>query len=44
MKMGGQNITLPEHTPLANLHLTLLHKAGVEQEKFGDSTGSIAGV
>lgn len=42
VKMGGQHLTLPEHTPLGNLHLTLLHKAGVEQEKFGDSTGVIA--
>ena len=44
LKMGGQHLVLPEHTPLANLHLTLLHKAGVEQDKFGDSTGILAGV
>ncbi len=44
MKLGGQHIVLPERTPIANLHLTLLQKVGVEQDKFGDSTGTIAGV
>jgi len=44
MKLGGQHIVLPEHTPIANLHLTLLQKVGVELEKFGDSTGSISEV
>jgi hypothetical protein len=42
MKPGGQFIDMPERTPLANLHLTLLHKFGVEQEKFADSTGVIS--
>jgi Protein of unknown function (DUF1552) len=42
MKLGGQHIVLPERTPIANLHLTLLQKAGVERDKFGDSTGTIA--
>jgi hypothetical protein len=42
MKMGGQHILLPERTPIANLHLTLLQKAGIERGKFGDSTGTIA--
>ena len=44
MKLGGQHLVLPEKTPIANLHLTLLQKVGVEREKFGDSTGIIAGV
>ena len=44
MKLGGQHIVLPERTPIANLHLTLLQKVGLEREKFGDSTGTIAGV
>ena len=44
MKLGGQHILLPEHTPIANLHLTILQKIGVERDKFGDSTGIIAGV
>ena len=44
MKLGGQHIMLPERTPIANLHLTLLQKVGVERDKFGDSSGTIAGV
>jgi len=44
MKLGGQHLVLPEKTPIANVHLTLLQKVGVEREKFGDSTGIIAGV
>jgi len=44
VKVGGQHIVLPERTPIANLHLTLLQKLGVERDKFGDSTGTIPGV
>jgi len=44
VKLGGQHIVLPERTPIANLHLTLLQKVGVERDKFGDSTGTIPGV
>ncbi len=44
MKLVGQHIVLPERTPIANLHLTILQKVGVERDKFGDSTGVIAGV
>jgi hypothetical protein len=44
VKLGGQHITLPEKTPIANVHLTLLQKAGIARDKFGDSTGAIAGV
>jgi hypothetical protein len=42
MKQGGQHIVLPDRTPLANVHLTLLNKFGVEQDKFADSTGMIS--
>ncbi len=42
MKMGGQHVDLAQKTPLANVHLTLLHKFGIEQDKFGDSTGTIS--
>ncbi len=42
MKLGGQHVVLPEKTPIANLHLTLLQKAGVERDKFGDSTSTIS--
>ncbi len=41
---GGQHITLPERTPLANLHLTILEKIGIKQDRFADSTGVIQGV
>jgi hypothetical protein len=42
LKLGGQHLVLPERTPIANLHLTLLQKVGVERDRFGDSTGTIA--
>jgi hypothetical protein len=42
MKLGGQHVVLPERTPIANLHLTLLQKAGAPSDKFGDSTGTIS--
>ena len=38
---GGQHITYAEPTPLANLHLTLLDRAGVHLDAFGDSTGDV---
>ncbi len=41
---GGQNIVLPERTPLANLHLTILDRLGIGQDSFGNSTGVIAEV
>jgi hypothetical protein len=44
MKLGGRHIVLPERTSIANLHLTLLQKVGIERDKFGDSTGTIPGV
>ena len=42
LKLGGQYIDMPERTPLANVHLTLLNKFGIEQDKFADSTGVIS--
>jgi len=39
---GGQHLKYPEHTPLANVLVTLLDKAGVPVDKIGDSTGRIA--
>jgi hypothetical protein len=39
---GGQFIAMPDRTPLANLHLTVLNKAGLEQKKWSDSTGEIS--
>lgn len=37
---GGRHVKYDKHTPLANLHLTLLNKAGVEMNSFADSTGT----
>jgi len=42
LKQGGQHIAMPDRTPFANVHLTLLNKAGIETEKFADSTGIIS--
>ena len=42
MKLGGQHIDLPVRTPLSNVHLTLLNKAGIPQDRFADSTGMIS--
>jgi hypothetical protein len=41
---GGQHLVLPEHTPLANVLLTMLDRAGIPQDKLGDSTGKLADV
>ncbi len=36
---GNRHIRYDKPTPLANLHLSLLDKVGVDLESFGDSTG-----
>jgi hypothetical protein len=41
---GGRQIVPPPNTPIANLHLTVLNKLGIERDKLGDSTGYISGV
>jgi hypothetical protein len=41
---GGLHIRYDERTPMTNLVLTMLRKAGVEQEVLGDSTGIVAEV
>lgn len=38
---GGRHIKYDEPMPLANLHLTLLDKVGIHQDKFGDSKGRV---
>jgi len=38
---GGRHIRYAQPTPLANVHLTLLNKAGVNQERFADSNGRV---
>jgi hypothetical protein len=42
--VGGKNVVLPERTPLANLHLTILDKLGIGQQSFGNSTGLLSDV
>ena len=41
---GNLHVAAPDDTPLANLMLSVLHKAGIETDRFGDSNGIIAGV
>jgi hypothetical protein len=39
---GGRHIVKPKDTPMANLLLSILDKAGVPKQSVGDSTGPIA--
>jgi Protein of unknown function (DUF1552) len=41
---GGRHLKYPEGTPMANLLLSILDKAGVPQESVGDSTGRLSEV
>lgn len=38
---GGRHIRYAEPTPMANLHLTLLERAGVHMDSFADSKGMV---
>jgi hypothetical protein len=38
---GGRHIKYPDHTPMANLLVTLLDKAGVAVDHLGDATGPL---
>jgi len=38
---GNQHLSYPDHTPLANLHVALLNRIGIQTERFGDSTGQL---
>ena len=38
---GGRHISFKSPTPLANLHLTLLNKVGVDLDSFADSGGQV---
>jgi hypothetical protein len=40
-RKGGQHIRYKDAVPLANVHLTLLDKAGVRMEAFADSKGKV---
>ena len=41
---GGQHVRYPTGTPISNLVLTLLNRAGVPVDSLGDSTGEISEV
>jgi hypothetical protein len=41
---GNQHLRYPQDTPLANLLVTLLNRAGIPLEKMGDSTGLLSEV
>jgi hypothetical protein len=41
---GGRHLKFAEDTPMSNLLVSLLRRAGAEQEKVGDSTGALADV
>jgi hypothetical protein len=38
---GNRHVMYPKETPLNNLLLSMLEKAGVQAEKLGDSTGKL---
>jgi hypothetical protein len=38
---GGRHLKYKDHTPMTNLLLTMLNKAGVRMEKLGDSTDTM---
>jgi hypothetical protein len=40
----GQHIAYEKETPLANLYLTMLQTLNINQETFGDSTGTLSGI
>jgi len=41
---GGQHLKYPDRTPVSNLLLTVLNRAGVSLESLGDSTGEFTEV
>jgi hypothetical protein len=41
---GNQHVRVPDRTPIANLHYTLMLRAGVPVDKVGDSTADISEV
>lgn len=37
----GQHVKVSEHTPMANLHLSLIDRLGVKEARFANSTGRL---
>jgi hypothetical protein len=40
----GRRLRAPEHTPLCNLYVSMLHRMGLPEKSFGDSTGPLEGL
>lgn len=40
----GRRLRAPEKTPLCNLYLSMLHRMGLPEKQFGDSTGLLEGL
>lgn len=40
----GRHITLPEGTPINNLHLSLAHNMGIDTDRFNNSTGDVTDI
>jgi hypothetical protein len=40
----GRHMQFPQNTPLCNLYLSMLDSVGVKEQRFGDSTGRLAGL
>ena len=40
----GRHVRYPKQTPLCNLYLSMLDTMGVKADRFGDSTGRLAGL
>jgi hypothetical protein len=40
----GRRVRAAKETPLCNLHLAMLHRLGVKEKSFGDSTGVLEGL
>jgi hypothetical protein len=40
----GRRLRFAKETPLCNLYLAMLHRMGIEEKSFGDSTGPLAGL
>ncbi|MBI4464009.1 MAG: DUF1552 domain-containing protein [Acidobacteria bacterium] len=38
---GGRHLRYPKDTPMMNLHLAMLDKMGIPEERLGDSTGKL---
>jgi Protein of unknown function (DUF1552) len=41
---GGRHLRYEDHTPMTNLLMSAMDKAGIRQQTLGDSTGRLAGV